>query len=118
MTGLSLADVRLILDAVVLTGEVLLDRTISHITATDMMSRVLAESPPGTLLLTCLNNIQVVNTAAVTGLAGVVFVADNHPRAEVVAKATDNGIPLLVAPQSMYVACGLLHSRTAPGTGT
>ncbi len=113
--GIRLDHVRDWLEAEVLVGERLLDRPVLAVEATDMMSQVLAFAKPGTVLLTGLTNVQVVNTAEVAGLAGVVFVRGQRPPEAVIAKAEAHSLPLLLTPHSLYEACGLLHQSGVSG---
>jgi hypothetical protein len=106
--GAPLREIGEILDAEVMTGPERLDDRIHHIAATDLMSRVLAHSRPGTLLLTSLTNIQVVNTAEVAGLGGVVFMGGAPPPNAVIQKAQRLNLSTLLTPHSCYVACSLL----------
>ena len=117
MSEISLRQIGLILEAEVLSGENLLGRPVIEVEATDLMSQVLAYSEPGMLLLTGLTNVQVVNTAEVAGLAGVIFVRGLRPSEEVVRKAQSHSIPVLLTPFSMYQACVLLYRNGLPGAG-
>ena len=97
----------------VLKGEVLvdigLDREIRCVGAADLMSDVLALAEPGSLLLTGLCNPQVVRTAEMADLAGIVLVRGKHPPQETVNLAREKGIPLILTPYTMYEASGLLY---------
>ena len=106
--GVSLREIGEVLGAEVMTGADRLDHWIHHIATTDLMSRVLAHSHPGTLLLTSLTNIQVVNTAEVAELSGVIFMGGAPPPAEVIQKARRLNLSTLLTPHSCYVACNIL----------
>ena len=112
--ALSLHEAGRRLSARVLSGNGFLDRIITHVAITDLMSRVLAHTRPGTLLLTGLDNIQVINTAEVAGLAGVVFL-NSDPGPVVVAKAAALGIPIFFARCSRENALSLLRAREEGG---
>jgi len=111
----SLEEIRRVLEAEILCGSDHLARTVKRADATDLMSQVLAFSRPGTVLLTGLTNIQVVNTALVAELSGIVFVRGLRPSAEVVAKGANLSLPMLLTSRCMYRACGLLYSLGLPG---
>jgi hypothetical protein len=113
-TIMSLDSICSILQGEVLSGEEQFGRTISGIAATDMMSQVLASSRPGTVLLTGLTNVQVINTAEVAGLGGVVFVQGLRPPDPVIQKAQILGLPTMLTPHTLYTACGLLFSQGYP----
>jgi len=110
-----LRQVGAILQAKALTGEHLLDRLVVRADATDLMSQVLAFSAPGTVLLTSLTNVQVVNTADLANLVGVVFVRGLRPTLMVLNQAEEAAVPMLVTRHSMYEACGLLYQEGLPG---
>ncbi|MFH1138701.1 MAG: transcriptional regulator [Pseudomonadota bacterium] len=112
---MSLHNISLILEAEVLAGHDLLERPIARFYATDMMSRVLALSPSGTLLLTSLTNVQVINTAEVAGLGGVVFLEGKRPSIEVVEKAKRLSLPALLTRHSQREAGRILTEGGVPG---
>ena len=103
-----LAEIRRRLKAEVLAGENLLDRTVVRVAATELMSRVLAHCRPGTLLLTSLVNVQVINTAEVASLGGVVFLEGRRPDQAVIDRARRLMIPVLLTGHSTYTACAEL----------
>jgi hypothetical protein len=109
--GLPLAEIGRLLEAEILSGRDALNRLITHIAATDLMSRVLASARPGTLLLTKLSNIQVVNTAEVAGLGGVVFLDGNRPDDTVIARARTLALVTLLTHYSAQAAHGRLFGR-------
>ncbi|MFH1092453.1 MAG: DRTGG domain-containing protein [Pseudomonadota bacterium] len=111
-----LRDVAAILDAEVLSGDNHLDNTaVAKITASDLMSSVLAFAEPGALLITGLVNVQVINTAEVAGLSGVIFVQGVRPHESVIKKAEAASLPTLLTSHSMYRTCGLLFGKGVPG---
>lgn len=77
--------------------------------AADLMSDVLLIVEPGAVLLTGLCNPQVVRTAEMADIAGIVFVRGKQPPPETVALARDKGIPLVTTPHTMYEVCGRLY---------
>lgn len=103
------------LGAEVLTHSGDLDRAVVGAQGCDLMSDVLAFSKPDSLLLTGLINPQVVRTAEVAGILGVVFVRGKRPDAAVVELAEEFGLPLMVTEHSMFDACGELHGRGLRG---
>ena len=107
---MTVGSVRDVLAAEVLCGD---DRALSAevegATAADLMSDVLALSRPGMLLLTGLVNVQVVRTAIVAELCGVVFVRGKMPGSEIVALAREARMPLLRTEHSLFEAAGLVY---------
>jgi xanthine dehydrogenase iron-sulfur cluster and FAD-binding subunit A len=111
----SLEDIRRALEAEVLSGHDRLTEPVERADATDLMSQVLAFARPGTVLLTGLTNIQVVNTAMVAELSALVFVRGLRPADEVVARGRSLNLPMLLTSRCMYRACGLLYNLGLPG---
>lgn len=105
---LTLADARDLLKAEVFCGEDLSIK-IEEVGASDLMSDVLAQSKPGMLLLTGLVSTQVIRTAIVLDLCGVVFVRGKKPGDVVLSLAREAGIPVLGTSLTMFEAAGLLY---------
>ncbi|WP_371371569.1 DRTGG domain-containing protein [Sporomusa aerivorans] len=106
---MKLAQIRKLLDAEVLSGMEWLDREVKSACGSDLMSDVLAFTNEQALLLTGLTNIQVIRTAEMSDLAGIMFVRGKRPGPEVIAMAKEMGIPLLLTERQMYEACGILY---------
>lgn len=109
--SVSLLEVQQILDAEVIVGLEWINREVVTVCGSDLMSDVLSYSHESTLLLTGLTNIQVIRTAEMSDLAGVVFVQGKRPGAELIELAGTKQIPLLVTKHSLYEACGKLYQR-------
>jgi hypothetical protein len=89
------------------------DRAVRSCHASDLMSDVLIPSGAcaGSLLLTGLTNAQVVRVAEISDFTAVCFVRGKPPQPEAVQLAEEKGISLLVAPLSMFAACGRLYAH-------
>jgi predicted transcriptional regulator len=107
-TTLTLAGIRDLLRAEVFNGDDLSVR-VEQVGAADLMSDVLALSKPGMLLLTGLTSTQVIRTAIVVDLSGVVFVRGKKPGEAVIALAREAGIPVLGTSLTMFEAAGVLY---------
>ena len=105
---IALAEVRDLLAAEVLCGDDL-TRKVEGAGAADLMSDVLALSHSGMLLLTGLVNVQVIRTAVVADLCGVVFVRGKRPGEDVLKVAREAGMPVLTTSLTMFEAAGLLY---------
>ncbi len=105
---LTLAYVRDLLNAEVLNGDDLTIK-VSAVGAADLLSDVLAMSKMGTLLLTGLLSAQVIRTAVVADLCGVVFVRGKKPGDEILSLAKESKIPVLGTPLRMFEAAGRLY---------
>ena len=116
--GISLSDIRNILQADVLCGEEKLDNMVCTVCGCDLMSDVLAFTRPGSLLLTGLTNNQVVRTAEILDLKCVIFVRDKKPDEATIEMARENGIPLLSSHYPLFESCGLLFAKGLRGCMT
>ncbi len=100
----------------ILEGEVVLNTgdpntEITSVCSSDLMSDLLHfSSEPKSLLITGLNNTQVVRTAEIADIKAVVFVLDKRPDRETVEMAREKGITLLVTRLSRFTACGRLYA--------
>lgn len=112
---MKLAQVKNVLDAEVLCGKDWLDKEVKSACGSDLMSDVLAFTNEQALLLTGLTNIQVIRTAEMSDLVGILFVRGKRPGPEVVEMAKNMGIPLLSTRKQMYEACGMLYKDGLAG---
>jgi predicted transcriptional regulator len=104
-----------ILGAQVLCGEELLSVEIKSISASDLMSDVLAFVKEDSLLLTGLVNQQVVRTAEMAGIAAICFVRGKVPPEETIMLAKEKNIPLLATELSLFEASGRIYKRGLHG---
>jgi predicted transcriptional regulator len=103
-------DVARILEAEVLSGEDKLDRDVICGGAADMMSDILALCRPNQLVLTGYIYPQVIRTALVSELLGLVVVRGKNVPPETVKMARENDFLLLRTKMYMYSACGKLYA--------
>ena len=108
---MKLIDVQEVLDAEVVGGIEWIDRKVVTVCGADLMSDVLAFTKESTLLLTGLTNIQVIRTAEMSDLVGIVFVRGKCPAPELIKLASMKNIPLLVTQHSLYESCGRLYQK-------
>ncbi len=111
---MTLAEIRDLLHAEVLCGDDL-SACVERAGAADLMSDVLALSTPGMLLLTGLVNTQVIRTAVVADLCGIVFVRGKTPGEPILALAREAKLPVLRSPLTMFEAAGLLYGALVGG---
>ncbi len=108
--------VRDLLEAEVLCGDAhALSAEVEGAGAADLMSDVLSLSQRGMLLLTGLVSVQVVRTAIVAELCGVVFVRGRMPGSEIIALAREAGMPLLRTQHTLFEAAGLVYGALTCG---
>lgn len=110
-----IGDIQEILNAEVLTGVEYLDKTVDFAFSSDLMSDVLAYVKEDTVLLTGLNNLQVVRTAEMIDLTTIVFVRGKMPSIEIIEMAKKSNICLLLTKDTMYTASGKLYSMGLEG---
>jgi len=111
---LTLAQLRDLLEAEVFCGDKL-DCPVGRVGAADLMSDVLALSTPGMLLLTGLVSVQVIRTAIVSDLCGVIFVRGKKPGREILELAREAKIPVLGTVLTMYETAGLIYCALRGG---
>lgn len=98
-----------LLDATPLSANVDPDHTIETVCGSDMMSDVLAFIKKDALLLTGLNNLQVIRTAEMLDIVCLVFVRGKKPQGEMLDMAQKLGITVLSTEHTMFDACGILY---------
>ena len=112
---MTVREVRDILGARVLVGEDHLDREVRSACGSDMMSDVLAYVKDQAVLVTGLNNPQVVRTADMMDMICIVFVRGKKPDGAILQLAVDRGIAVLATKLPMFAACGLLYEKGLRG---
>lgn len=108
---MTLAAIRELLKAEVLSNNNSLDQDIQTANASDLMSDVLAFAVPGSLLLTGLTNAQVIRTCEIAGICAVVFLRGKKPAIETVKMSEEFNIPVMATKLTMFEACGVLYTH-------
>ncbi len=106
---MTLEGVKDILEAEVLYGSEYLGQEVTMVSASDLLSDVLAFTRPGSLLLTGLINPQVIRTAEVVELSAICFVRGKIPTEATIELAKEKEIPLLCTKLPMYETSGKLY---------
>ena len=114
---MTVADVRTLLNATLLTGEDGLDREIKSACGSDMMSDDLAYVKDQSVLLTGLVNPQVIRTAEMMDMICVVFVRGKQPDDVMIRLAREKDIVVMTTEHRMFTACGLLYHNGLRGGG-
>ena len=104
-----------ILEARLLTKGADCTREVHTACGSDMMSDVLAYVKDQAVLLTGLNNPQVVRTADMMDMIRIVFVRGKRPEQSVIDLAREKGIVLLSTEMRLFVACGILYTHGLGG---
>jgi len=112
---MELCQIKDILNADVIAGEVFLDREVDYAFGADLMSDVLAFVNEKTILLTGLTNPQVIRTAEMMDIAAIVYVRGKRPDIASIDLAEANGITIMCTPYTLYTTSGLLYSSGLRG---
>ena len=112
---MTLREVKKILDAEVIVGHDRLDLEIKDAGCADLMSDVLVFCKAGCLLLTGLNNPQVVRTADVLDIAAIVIVRGKRPLPETIQLAEELQIPILTTKYILFESVGRLYAKGIVG---
>lgn len=115
---MKLSDVRDLLKAEFLYGEHKLDIEVETAAASDLMSDLLIGPTANALLLSGLNNLQVVRTSIISGVSAVVFVRGKRPDQMMIAQAREHDLPLLSTHFTLFTACGRLYGKGVRGVDT
>ncbi|HBG92667.1 MAG: hypothetical protein A2X54_00560 [Nitrospirae bacterium GWF2_44_13] len=109
--SLTLAEIKVILNANVLTSKFDANTVIGMAYSADLMSDVLSFSQTDSLLITGLVDKTVVRTAHVANIKAIVFARGKVPNKDTVALADEKNIPLMITNFSKYESCGRLYEK-------
>lgn len=109
-------DIIKILDAKIVYADDL-NKEIHSACGSDMMSDVLAYVKDQSVLLTGLNNPQVVRTAEMMDMICIVYVRGKNPDEATIELAKASGISILTTDCRMFTACGRLYESGLRGGG-
>ena len=112
---MTIKDLMNTLQARLLTPDTDVTREVHHACGSDMMSDVLAYVKDQAVLVTGLNNPQVVRTADMMDMVCVVFVRAKQPDDMLLQMAAERGIAVLSSEMTMFTACGLLYAAGLRG---
>ncbi|HAQ41219.1 MAG TPA: hypothetical protein DCM73_10570 [Clostridiales bacterium] len=93
------------------------DTDIEYGFASDLMSDVLAYANSESLLITGLNNAQVIRTVEMMDMSTVLFVRGKKPCREILDLAEENSVTVLATNYTMFKSCGLLYFNGMKGIG-
>lgn len=107
---MKISEVKEILNAQILNGEDMLDEEVFSACGSDLMSDVLAYVKNQGLLLTGLNNLQVVRTAEMMDIRAICFVRGKMPEDEIIELAKKKDMIIMSTEEPLYSACGKLYT--------
>ncbi|WP_350342564.1 hypothetical protein PRVXT_001806 [Proteinivorax tanatarense] len=107
---MNLKKVNQLVEGKVVAGEEFLNREIKAAYGADLLSDVLAFTESNTLLLTGLVNSQVVRTAEMLDLSGIVVVRGKIETVEdhTLELAEECNITIIATEKTMFESCGIL----------
>ncbi len=106
---MQLSEIKDELKAEVFYGEDQLHKNVTIAGGADLIDDILKLKTKGAVLLTGLNNGEVVNAAKKAGVEAIVFVRGKKPEEDVVEIAKKHNMPLFGTSFSLFVACGRLY---------
>lgn len=98
-----------LLGAECVTDQIDKDREYNYAFASDLMSDVLALADNTTVLITGLNNPQVIRTAEMLDISLIILVRGKKPSEETLAIANETNITILTTDLIMFETCGKLY---------
>ncbi|MBU2548989.1 MAG: PucR family transcriptional regulator ligand-binding domain-containing protein [Proteobacteria bacterium] len=105
---MTLAELADRLELRVLAGVRNLDRDVSGGYTSDLLSDVMANSEGGQIWITLQGHLNVVAVAVLRELAGVVIVGGRVPPEDMLARAEDEGLPVLSSERPAFELSGLI----------
>jgi predicted transcriptional regulator len=94
----------------VVAGEKGLDRQVEDGYCGDLLSEIMANAPEGCVWLTIQGHQNIVAVAVLREMAAIIVTGGQSPDDETVQKANQEGIPILMWPDSAYQLAGRLYS--------
>lgn len=96
-------------------GQALLAREVTGGYASDLLSDVIANAREGDLWITLQTHQNTVAVASMKGLVGIVLVNGRGPEDETLARALEEGIPLMVSSLPAFEVSGRLYKLGLSG---
>ncbi len=112
---MTISEVKDFLDAKILCGEEHIGKDVHTACGSDMMSDVLAFVKDQSVLITGLNNPQVIRTAEMMDIICICFVRGKVPDQAIIEMAADRGLVLMATDLRMFESCGILYEKGLRG---
>lgn len=113
--AMKLKDLADLLDADFVIGHEQSDLSFEFCTASDLMSDVLRGPVSGSILITGLNNTQVIRASVIANVAAIILVRKKRPDEDLITRAREHGIPIVRTPYTMFTVCGKLFQAGLKG---
>lgn len=88
---------------------------IRSVCSTDLMSDVLRFASKGSLLVTALNQTQVIRTAEIADIPAVIMSMGKNIEKEMTQLAEEKNIALISTDLPTFTACGILYAEGLKG---
>jgi predicted transcriptional regulator len=105
------------LELAVLCGHEQLGREVRGGYASDLMSDVIGNAGEGAVWVTVQTHLNVVAIAVMKDLAAIVLAGGREPEPETLARARDEGVPLLASRLPAFEVAGRLYGLGLRGGG-
>ena len=99
-----------LIDAQLHLGTCSEDSEIARVHASNTMSDLIEQAASDTLLLTGLNNNQLIRVAELMDVPGICLVGGANPQPELLARARASGTAILVSPAGFEETCRRLKA--------
>jgi predicted transcriptional regulator len=94
----------------VVAGEKGLDRQVKGGYCGDLLSEIMANAPEACVWLTIQGHQNIVAVSVLREMAAIIITGGHSPDEETLQKANQEGIPILLWPDSGYQLAGRLYS--------
>ena len=94
----------------VVAGDKGLDRRVEDGYCGDLLSEIMGNAPEGCVWQTIQGHQNIVAVAVLRNMAAIIVSGGQTPDEETLQKANQEGIPILLWPDSSYQLAGRLHS--------
>lgn len=101
----------------VVAGSQGVDRSVEDGYCGDLLSDVMGNAPPGSVWITIQSHLNIVAVALLREMAAIVIAGGFAPDEETIARADQEGIPILTWPGSSYDLAGKLYAMGIGGQG-
>jgi predicted transcriptional regulator len=109
-----LSDVTKTLGLTVLAGQLAADPGVTGAYCGDMLSDVMANAARGNVWITIQIHMNIVPVAVMKELAAIIVANGKRPEPNVLAKARQEGVPMLGSPLSSFQIACRLHEAGVP----
>ena len=97
-------------DLSIAAGEKALDREVMDGYCGDLLSEIMGNAPAGCAWLTVQGHQNIVAVAVLREMAAIIITGGQEPDEETIAKANQEGIPILLWPNSSFRLAGHIFS--------